>query len=114
MPSWTYALPNIDVTSAAWELRLFEDFDIGDKVTSVDVEKSAGTALMEALDESRVASIDDPRLRVIWLSGQYDGSVHADFGSFPQVLVVPYTPVQSAKSSVCPDQHDLSISSYRS
>ena len=46
----------------AGELRLFEGFDIDDKVTSVDVEKSAETALMETLEESWVASIDDPRL----------------------------------------------------
>ena len=41
---------------------MFEGFDIDDKVTSVDVEKSAETALMETLEESWVASIDDPRL----------------------------------------------------
>ena len=53
------------IKAYAGELRLFEDFDNGDKVTSVDVEKSADTALMKALEPSWVSSIDDPRLRVI-------------------------------------------------
>ena len=53
------------IKAYAGELRLFEDFDNGDKVTSVDVEKSADTAPMKALEASWVCSIDDPRLRVI-------------------------------------------------
>ena len=42
---------------------MFEDFGNGDKVTSVDVEKSVSTALVKALEASWVSSIDDPRLK---------------------------------------------------
>jgi len=44
---------------------LFEEFDIGDEVIPVDIENGAETALMEALEESQVATIDDLRLRAI-------------------------------------------------
>ena len=44
---------------------MFEDFGNGDKITSVDVEKSVGTALVKALEASWVSSIDDPRVTVI-------------------------------------------------
>ena len=53
------------IKAYAGELRLFEDFGNGDKVTSVDVEKSVSTALVKALEASWVSSIDDPRVTVI-------------------------------------------------
>ena len=53
------------IKAYAGELRLFEDFGNGDKITSVDVEKSVGTALVKALEASWVSSIDDPRVTVI-------------------------------------------------
>ena len=53
------------IKAYAGELHLFEDFGNGDKITSVDVEKSVGTALVKALEASWVSSIDDPRVTVI-------------------------------------------------
>lgn len=62
------------------ELRLFEEFDIGDEVIPVDIENGAETALMEALEESQVSTIGDPRLSHTL---KHDGSVHTD--SWPAV-----------------------------
>ena len=48
---------------------LFQDFDVGDEVSSVDVEDGAEAALMEASKESQVVTICDPRLRAVQEGG---------------------------------------------
>ena len=45
----------------AGEFRLFEDIDTGNELIQVGVGNGAQTALVEAHEESQVASIGDPR-----------------------------------------------------
>ena len=57
-----------------------------------------------------------PRLRAVLQGGDYDGSIDADLSALLQMLVVPYSFVESVKSVVCLDQSvvyfpvDLSVS----
>ena len=57
-------------------LRWFQDFDVGDEVTPVDVEDGAEAVLMEVSEELQVVTIGDPRLGAIPEGGQNNGSVH--------------------------------------
>ena len=76
-------------------LSQFEDLNICDNVTPVDVEDDGETTLMEALEESEVAPAGHPHLGAVEKSGENYCSVDKDLGFVLQVLVIPHSFVQS-------------------
>ena len=67
----------------------------------MNVEDGAETALMEVLKELKMVVVGYPWLRAVQQGGEYDGSIDADLSALLQMLVVPYSFVESAKSAVC-------------
>ena len=80
---------------------LLKHLSIRGEVAPVDVKDGAETSLVEALQNSYMVSVCDPRLRAVQEGGQYHSSVDADLGVFLQVFVIPDTVVESAESTVC-------------
>lgn len=81
----------------AGDLSQFEDLNICDKVTPVDVEDGTGTTLMEVLEESA----GHPHLGAVEKNGENYRSVEKDLGFVLQVLVIPHPFVQSTEGTVC-------------
>jgi len=85
----------------AGDLSQFEDLNICDKVTPVDVEDGAETTLMEVLEESEVAPAGHPHLGAVEKNGENYHSVDKDLGFVLPVLVMPHPFVQSTEGTVC-------------
>ena len=56
---------------------------------------------MVTLDETQMATIDDPGLSTIQESGQHNSFIDTDVLVFLWVFIVPYTFVQSTEGAVC-------------
>ena len=66
----------------ARKLSHFKDLGVGDEVTPMDVKEGTYAALMVMLDETEVATIDDPGLSTIQESGQHNSFVDIDLRVF--------------------------------
>ena len=51
-----------------------------------------------------MVAVGYPRFRAIQQGDEYDGSIDADLSDLLQMLVVPYSFVESAESALCLDQ----------
>lgn len=85
----------------AGDLGLFEDLDVGDKVSPVDVEDGAETTLMKLLEESDVAPVGHPCLGAAEKGGGNYGTIYKDLSFILQVLIISHPLVQSTKGTVC-------------
>ena len=83
------------------DLSLFQDFHVCDKVTPVNAEDSAETALMETLEEADVTAVGDPRLRSVEEGGKNHCPVDPDLCLTLQAFVGLDPFVQPAKRAVC-------------
>ena len=60
----------------------------------MNVEDGTETALMETLEEPKLAAVGNPRLGAVQESSEYGSPAYTDFGAIFQVLVSPHTFVQ--------------------
>ena len=67
----------------------------------MSVEDGTETALMETLEEPKLAAVGNPRLGAVQESSEHGSPVYTDFGAIFQVLVSPYTFVQPTECTVC-------------
>ena len=70
----------------------------------MNVEDGTETALMETLEEPKLAAVGNPRLGAVQESSVYGSPVYTDFGAIFQVLVSPPTFVQPTECTVCLSQ----------
>ena len=85
----------------AGNLSLFQDFHVCNKVTPVNVEDGAETALVETLEEADVTAVGDPSLRPVEEGGKNHSPVDPDLCLALQVFVDLDPFVQPAKGAVC-------------
>ena len=67
----------------------------------MNVEDGTETALMETLEEPKLAAVGNPRLGAVQESSEYGSPVYTDFGAIFQALVSPHTFVQLTECTVC-------------
>lgn len=67
----------------------------------MDVKDGAEAALMEALKETQVMPIGNPRLGTVQEGTRYNGSVYTNLRAFLQMLVVPDSFLWPNECTVC-------------
>lgn len=91
----------------AGDFDCFEDFNVADQVSPVDLESGRKAALMEMPKEAQMVAIKGPRLGAVQEGREHDSFIDTDFHVL-QVVITPDT-LESVRGTVCFGQSTLNF-----